>query len=110
LKRWLGILGSVLGLGACYYTAVVFLEQHRNFRLFDTAYVGGYALIFGAALYGTWHRCRRIVLLAGILATITTFLGIATFTTPSPLFIPGSLLVLITGLSVENDNRKRTRS
>lgn len=108
MKRWLGILGSVLGLAACYWTAVVFLEQHGGFYLFDIAYVSGYCLIFGAALYATWCRRRRIVLIAGILAATITFLGTATFTTPSLAFIPGSLLVLLTGLDAENGSRKKT--
>lgn len=110
LKRWLGVLGSVLGLAACYWTAVVFLEQHGGFYLFDTAYVGGYCLIFGAALYATWYRRRRTVLIAGILAGTITFLGTVTFTTPSLAFIPGSLLVLITGLGAEKNQRKKTAS
>lgn len=110
MKRWLGILGGVLGLTACYWTALVFLEQHGGFYLFDTAYVGVHTFIFAAALYGTWYRRTRTVLIAGILAATITFLGIATFTTPSLLFIPGSLLVLITGLDAENDQRKKTAS
>ncbi|MDI6631160.1 MAG: hypothetical protein AB1507_07755 [Bacillota bacterium] len=107
MKRWLGILGSVLGLAACYWTAVVFLEQHGGFYLFDTAYVGAYTLIFVAALYGTWYRRTRTVLIAGILAATITFLGTATFTTPSLAFIPGSLLVLIAALTAEDESRKK---
>ena len=107
MKRWLGILGSILGLGACYCTALVFLEQHRGFYLFDAAYVAGYTLILAAALYGTWYRRKRTVLVAGIPAATITFLGTATFTTPSILFVPGSLLVLIAGLDGEHDRRKK---
>jgi hypothetical protein len=110
LKRWLGILGSVLGLAACYWTATVLFQTDGIFSWNDAAYVTIYTLIFVAALYGAWHRYRRTVLAAGILASVITFLGIHIFITASLVFIPGSLLVLITGLDAENDQQKKTAS
>lgn len=107
MKRWLGILGSVLGLAACSWTATVVSQTDGVFSWTDEAYITIYALIFTAAFYGAWHRYRRTVLAAGILASVITFLGIHVFITASLAFIPGSLLVLITGLDAENGSRKK---
>jgi hypothetical protein len=103
----LGILGSVLGLAACYWTATTLFQTDGVFSWNDTAYVTIYTLIFAAAFYGTWHRYRRTVLAAGILASVITFLGINIFITVSLAFIPGSLLVLIAALTAENERRKK---